>query len=62
VRHLPAHQLKQVLATTAGDFHHDVLTAVAESLSEAPDDERKAAIDALELPPEDAAQLAAIVR
>ena len=62
VRDLPADELKQVLATTAGDFHHDVLTAFAESLSQAPGDERKAVIEALELPPEDAAQLAAIVR
>ena len=61
VRHLPSDQLKQVLATTAGDFHHDVLTAVAETLSRVPE-ERKAIIDALELPPEDAAQLAAVVR
>ena len=60
VRNLPDDQLKQVLATTAGDFHHDVLTAFAES-SQAPD-ERKAVIEALELSPEDAAQLAAIVR
>ena len=29
VRHLAADELKQVLATTAGDFHHDVLTAFA---------------------------------
>jgi hypothetical protein len=62
VRHLPFDQYKQVLATTAGDFHHDVLTAVAENLLETPAETRKAAIEALELPPEDAAQLAAIVR
>ena len=37
VRHLPTDRLKQILATTAGDFHHDVLTAFAESLSESPD-------------------------
>jgi hypothetical protein len=61
VRHLPADQLKQVLASAAGDFHHDVLTAFAETISQAPDDERKAIIEALELPPGDAAQLAAIV-
>ncbi|HEV2841448.1 MAG TPA: hypothetical protein VGW39_08995 [Chthoniobacterales bacterium] len=62
VRHLAGDELKQFLATTAGDFRHDVLTAVAENLSEAPADARKAVIEALELPPEDAAQLAAIVR
>jgi hypothetical protein len=61
VRDLQADQLKQVLATTAGDFHHDVLTAFAQSLSQAPD-ERKAGIEALELSPEDAAQLGAILR
>ena len=61
-RLLPSDQLKQVLATTAGDFHHDVLTAFAERLLQVPDDERKAFIDELGLPPEDAAQLAAIVR
>jgi hypothetical protein len=59
VRDLSGDQVKQVLATTAGDFHHDVLTAFAKSLSQTPD-ERKAAIEALELPPEDAAQLAAM--
>jgi hypothetical protein len=59
VRRLPADQLKQVLATTVGDFHHDVLAAFAKSLSQVPD-ERKAVIEALELPPEDAAQLAAM--
>lgn len=62
VQHLPFDQFKQVLATTAGDFHHDVLTAVAESLSQVPDEERKAVIEGLELSPEDAARLAAIVR
>jgi hypothetical protein len=61
VRHLPADRLKEVLATTAGDFHHDVLDAFAGSLSQASHDERKAVIEALELPPDDAAQLAAIV-
>jgi hypothetical protein len=61
VRDLPADQLKQILATTAGDFHHNVLSAFAESLPQAPD-ERRAVIEALELPPEDAAQLAALVR
>jgi hypothetical protein len=60
VRNLPVDQLKQVLATTAGDFHRDVLTAFAQRLLQAPD-ERTAVIEALELPPEDAAQLAAIV-
>jgi hypothetical protein len=62
VRHLPFDQFKQILATTAGDFHHDVLTAVAESLSRAPGAERKAFIESLELSPEDAARVAAIVR
>lgn len=61
VRYLPGDQLKQVLATTAGDFHDNVLTAFAERLPQAPD-ARKAMIEALELPPEDAAQLAAMVR
>ncbi len=61
VRYLPADQLKQVLATTAGDFHRDILTAFAQRLLQAPD-ERTAVIEALELPPEDAAQLAALVR
>jgi hypothetical protein len=60
VRRLPVDQLKHVLATAAGDFHHDVLTAFAERLSQAPADERKAVIETLELPPEDATQLAAI--
>jgi hypothetical protein len=58
VRHLPADQLKQVLATTAGDFHHDVLFALAETLSLVPDEERKAVVEGLELSREDAAQLA----
>jgi hypothetical protein len=62
VRHLPAEELKQVLATTAGDFHHEVLTAFAETLSLVPDEERKAVIEGLELSREDAAQLATIVR
>lgn len=62
VRDLPPDHLKQVLATTAGAFHHDVLTAFAESLSQDSGDERKAVIEALELPPEDVAQLAAIMR
>jgi hypothetical protein len=60
VRHLPHDQLKQVLTTTAGDFHHDVLTAFAEKLSHVPPDDRKSFIDGLGLPPEDAAQLATI--
>jgi len=62
VRHLPFDQFKQVLATTAGAFHHDVLTAVAETLSRAPGAERKAVIEGLELSPGDAAGVAAIVR
>jgi hypothetical protein len=62
VRNLRGDRLKQVLASTAGDVHHDVLTAVAGNLSQTPADTRKAIIEALELPPEDAAQLAAIVR
>jgi hypothetical protein len=61
VRHLPAEELKQVLATTAGDFHHDVLTAFAATLSLVPDEERKAVIEGLELSREDAAQLAPTV-
>jgi hypothetical protein len=61
VRRLSGDQLKQVLATTAGDFHRDVLTAFAQRILQAPD-ERKAAIEALALTPEDAAQLSAIVR
>jgi hypothetical protein len=60
VRELRADRLKQVLARTSGDFHHDVLTAVAENLSQTPAHRRKEVIEALELRPEDAAQLAAI--
>ena len=59
VRDLAGDEMKQVLATTTGDFHRDILTAFAKRLSQAPD-ERKAVIDALELPPDDAAQLAAV--
>jgi hypothetical protein len=62
VRHLQPYVWKEVLATAAGDFHHEVLTAVAESLSLMPNNERKGIIEALELPREDVAQLAAIVR
>lgn len=62
VRHLPSDQLKQVLAAAAGDLHHDVLTAFAQRLSRLPEDDRKAVIESLELPAEDAAQLAAIIR
>lgn len=62
VRDLPLDHVRQVLAATAGDFHHDVLMTFAERLSEIPADKREAMIEALELPPEDAAQLAAIVR
>jgi hypothetical protein len=62
VRYLPSDRLKQVLATTDGDFHHDVLTAVAENLSQTSAETREVVIESLELPPEDAAQLAAIVR
>jgi hypothetical protein len=62
VRRLSGDQLKEFLATTTGDFHHDVLTAVAENLSQTPADSRKAVIEALDLPPEDVAQLAAIAR
>jgi hypothetical protein len=58
VRDLRGDELKQVLATTAGDLHRDVLTAVAQNLSQTPAEQRKALIEALELPPEDAAQLA----
>jgi hypothetical protein len=58
VRQMPLQELKQVLATTAGDFHRDVLTGFAKGLSPDPD-ERKSMIEALELSPEDAAQLAA---
>ena len=59
VQALPANEVKQVLATTTGDLHHDVLTAFAGSLPQDVDD-RKAFIETLELPPEDAAQLAAV--
>jgi hypothetical protein len=58
VRSLGADELKQFLANTAGDFHRDVLAAVAQNLSQAPADQRKAFIEELGLPPEDAAQLA----
>jgi hypothetical protein len=58
VQSLRRDELKQVLASTAGDFHHDVLSAVVKNLSSAPAEQRKAIIEALELPPEDAAQLA----
>jgi hypothetical protein len=60
VRDLSGDQVKQVLTTTDGDFHHDVLTALAKNLSQAPADQRKAVIEGLDLPPEDAAQLAAM--
>ncbi|HKP01891.1 MAG TPA: hypothetical protein VJU77_00890 [Chthoniobacterales bacterium] len=60
VRDLPSpYQMKQILTTTTGDFHHDVLDAVAKSLSQDPD-VRKAIIESLELPPEEAAQLATV--
>jgi hypothetical protein len=63
VRDLAVDQWKQVLAVSAaGDFRHDVLTAFAERLSETPANARQALIEELDLPPEDAAQLAAIVR
>jgi len=55
---LGADGLKQFLANTAGDFHRDVLAAVAQNLSQAPADQRKAFIDELGLTPEDATQLA----
>ncbi len=61
VPNLSVDQLKLVLATTAGDFHHDVLTAYAEHVLGATDEPR-ALIETLELSPEDAAQLAALVR
>jgi hypothetical protein len=57
VRDLSDDQVKQVLATTAGDFHHDVLTAFATSLSRDPDI-RKSVLQAVGLSPEDVAQIA----
>jgi hypothetical protein len=60
VEHLEFDEVKKVLTAAAGDFHHDVLTAVAEALSRVPADRRKEIIERLELPPEDAAQLAAM--
>ena len=56
VEQLSQDQLKQVLATTSGDFHHDVLSAFAKNLTQDPE-ERKAVIEALQLSPEDVAQL-----
>jgi hypothetical protein len=58
VRSLRRDEFKQVLATTAGDFHRDILTAVAKNLLQAPAEQRKAFIEEIGLPPEDAAQLA----
>ncbi|MFL6521130.1 MAG: hypothetical protein ACJ8NS_12985 [Chthoniobacterales bacterium] len=60
VGHLQFDEVKKVLTATAGDFHHDVLTAMAEALSQVPADRRNEVIERLELPPEDAAQLAAM--
>lgn len=58
MRQLGSDELRQFLANTAGEFRHDILTAVARELARAPAEERKAVIESLELPPEDAAQLA----
>jgi hypothetical protein len=58
MRQLGSDELKQFIARTTGDFHRDVLTAVAQQLSQASAEERKAVIESLNLPPEDAAQLA----
>jgi hypothetical protein len=57
VQDLSYDQVKQVLATTAGDFHRDLLGAFAKGLSQDPV-ERKAVVEWLELSPEDAAHLA----
>lgn len=58
VAYLRQDQLKPLLATAAGDFHRDILTAIAQQLSPFPDEKRKALIEALGLSPEDVAQLA----
>jgi hypothetical protein len=60
VGHLQFDEVKKVLTATAGDFHHDVLTAMAQALSQVPAERRNEVIEQLELPPEDAAQLAAM--
>jgi len=60
VGHLQFEEVKKVLTATAGDFHHDILTAMAQALSQVPGDRRKEVIERLELPPEDEAQLAAM--
>jgi hypothetical protein len=57
MRQLGSDELKQFVASTTGDFHRDVLTAVARQLSRASAEERKSVIDLLNLSPEDVAQL-----
>ena len=56
VRDMTRNEVRQLLATTAGDFHQDILTAFAARLS-TDAEQRKATIDELQLSPEDAAQL-----
>jgi hypothetical protein len=58
LRAMGADETKQFVVSTAGDFHRDVLTALARELSQVPADQRKGVIESLDLPPEDAAQLA----
>ena len=57
MRAMGADEMKQFVARTVGDFHRDVLTAIARELSRLRR-RTKTVIESLDLPPEDAAELA----